>query len=487
MIARGISSREIADTLGLSTRTVEAHIVAIFNKLGVRSRVELTASLLGPSGSSAKPVASSLPITNLPLQRTSLIGREPDIANIAKTLEESRLVTVTGPAGVGKTRTALAVGDALLEGLADGVWFVELAELVQGSTVELAVALALNIQESPNCPLLETLLGHLKGKSLLLILDNCEHVLVEARALADAVIGACPRVRIVATSRELLRVLGEQTYKLPTLRVPLPHETQRITAAEAETYPSVSLFTKRAQAIHHAFELSDENAPITAEICLRLDGVPLAIELAAAQVNSLSVHALLARLDQQLRILRSGNQSALPRHQSIGALMDSSYDLLPSSAQQLFEKLSIFAGGCTLSAATAACADDGTDDLNVLKSLSSLIDKSLVIADLSRSEPRYRLLETSRHYAYDKLVARRKATTMARRHAVAYVELAERMEREHDVNPNSAWFTRAGLELENYRAALDWALRRRGDIELGQRLAGSITPLRPSTVRTQDT
>jgi len=407
------------------------------------------------------------------------VGRETEIADIIDILQDGRLVTVTGAGGIGKTRTALAVGDALLEATQTRVWLVELAPLAQGSFVATAVAQALNVRESPDRPL-QTLLAHLERKSLLLILDNCEHVIAEAAAFADALLRGCPHVRILATSREPLRIAGERTYRLPSLRVPVLQEIERLRACGAAGYAAVMLFAERAQARDRGFALTDDNAPIVAEICRRLDGIPLAIELAAARVSVLSVRALLMKLDQRLRILTGGDRTALPRHQTIRALIDWSYDLLTPADQRLFERLSIFASGFTLGAAAAVYGEDAVDELGVLELLTSLVNKSLAVADLGEREPRYRLLESSREYAYEKLAARGEATLVAHRHALVYVDFTERLDREHDVaplTPDSAWFAGVELELENCRAALEWSLGGRGDIVLGQRLVRAMWPV----------
>jgi predicted ATPase/DNA-binding CsgD family transcriptional regulator len=404
MVARGKSSREIAEALFLSPRTVENHITAIFNKLGIRSRVELTATLLNPNaGASGHPIATHVANTNLPLQRTSLIGRETEIADIVGILQHSRLVTVTGAGGVGKTRTALAVGDALLEGTTAGVWFVDLAPLTQGSYMATAVAQALNVQESPHRPLLETLLAYLKRKQLLLILDNCEHVTAEAAALADALLRDCPHLRILATSRERLRIAGERAYRLPSLLVPRLVDASRLSAAGAAEYSAVVLFAQRAQAIDHRFALTDDNAPVVAEICRRLDGIPLAIELAAGRVNILPVRALFQNLDQRLRVLARGDRTAPPRHQTMRALIDWSYELLDERERALLRRVSVFANGFGLEGAAAVDAD--LDELDAFEVLASLVEKSMVVAESDEHAMRYRLLESTRAYALEKLEA----------------------------------------------------------------------------------
>ena len=389
-------------------------------------------------------------------------------------VEASRLVTLTGTGGIGKTRTAIAVGDVLLERTKAGVWFIELASVARGSSVAAAVARGLNVREVANRPLTETLLAHLDRKPLLLILDNCEHVIAEAAVLADVLLRGCQNVRILATSREPLRISGERTYRLPSLRVPQRQAALEMTAGRAEDYGALVMFAQRAQASDYGFTITDENAPLVAEICRRLDGIPLAIELAAARVNVLSLRVLATKLDARLRILNNSVRTALPRHQTMRALIDWSYDLLTPPEGRLFERLSVFAGGCTLAAAAAVYDDQCVDELLVLELLSSLVDKSLVVADLDVPEPRYRLLESFREYAAEKLAARGETTLVAHRHAVAYVELAERLEREHDEAPDALWFARAELEIENWRTALHWTLVDRSDGVLGQRLAGAM-------------
>ena len=415
--------------------------------------------------------------TNLPLARTSLIGRETEIRDIVGILQESRLVTITGPGGVGKTRTAVAVGHALREDPKAGVWLVELAPLRKGSLPASAVARVFNIQESPSRPLLETLLAYLERKALLIILDNCEHVIAEAATLADALLCGCPNLRILATSREPLRIAGEQRYRLPSLRSPTPAEVVGLTAAHAAKFSAVKLFADRANSIDRNFALVDDHAPIVAEICRRLDGIPLAIELATARLNILPLRELASKLDRRFEILTAGSRTAMPRHQTMRALIDWSYDLLPATERRLFERLSVFAGGCTLGAAATACFEDTVDELDVLALLASLVEKSLVVVDLNGPQPRYQLLESSRQYAREKLETRGEAVITQRRHAIAYLELAEELSDTWDIVPDGTWLPSAEADMENWHAALEWALAKDGDVGdvvLGQRIAGAL-------------
>jgi predicted ATPase/transcriptional regulator with XRE-family HTH domain len=499
-LAAGLSQDELAECARMSTdgisalergirRTPQRETVALLAqalKLAGEERQAFEAAAVrtmprphvGKSSFTASVLldADAYPNHNLPSQLSSFVGREAEITEIANLATTHRLVTITGSGGVGKTRTALQVGGALLETLNDGVWLIELAPLADASSVAPTLALALGVQESPNRPLPESLVAHLKKKALLLILDNCDHVVAESAALAEGLLRGCRQLRILATSRESLRIPGEYTYRLPSLGVPTAGEAVRLSAARSAEYTAVMLFAERAQARDRRFALTDANAPIVAEICRRLDGIPLAIELAAARVKTLSLKALLEKLQQRFRILTGGDRTALPRHQTMRALIDWSYDLLTPSEQHLFDCLSVFAGGCTLTAATTVCAGEGVEELDVLDLLSSLVDKSLVVADVLGPEPRYRLLESSRQYAREKLAERGKDVIAAHHHshALAYLEVAEWLERAWDTTPDRAWSALAEVELDNCRAALDWTFGGQGDVVIGQRLASAM-------------
>jgi predicted ATPase/class 3 adenylate cyclase len=420
-----------------------------------------------PALRSLNPVSN-----NLPLPATSLIGRGDDVAAIRALLETARLVTILGAGGVGKTRTALAVGEALIEQGQTPVRLVELAPLAHGSAVGAAVAQALGLQESPDKAVFETLRDHLAQLAMLLILDNGEHVIADVAALAGALLRYCPRVRILITSREPLRIAGEQAYRLPSLRMPTAAESVALAAPQAAEFAAVALFAERARARDPAFALDDGNAPAIAEICRRLDGIPLAIELGAARLNVLSVDALLANLDRRFQLLTGGDRTVLPRHQTMRALIDWSFDLLSEAEQRLFKRLSVFTGGFDLSAATAIDPEAG-DELSVLELLSSLADKSLIVVDVTSGEPRYRLLESTRAYGRDKLAAGGDVDAVARGHALFYADLAERF-RAVEGTASEAQLNRAEIEIENWRSALEWALAGGGDVALGQRLAAAM-------------
>jgi predicted ATPase/DNA-binding XRE family transcriptional regulator len=396
----------------------------------------------------------------LPLALTSFVGRKAELGEIAALLREYRLVTITGAGGVGKTQTALQAVTELGDPAEGGICFVELAPINEPSLVVAAIAAKLGVQEVPNRPLLETLVAYLKSKTLLLILDNCEHLVAPIAHVAQTILAGCSRVRILATSREPLVAAGERTYRLPSL-----------SSSDATT-----LFIDRAQAVDAHFALSGENAPAVSEICRRLDGIPLAIELAAAHVNVLAVTALAEKLDDLFRFLVGGQRTALPRQQTMRATIDWSYNLLTEPEKRLFERLSVFVGGCTLESATTACASEDVPEADMLDLLSSLVDKSLVVADLDATEPRYSLLESFRHYARERLEARGEGGLFARRHALACLELAEWFNRAFDCEDAAEVRARASFESANWRAALQWTLAERGDVVLGQRLAGELGP-----------
>lgn len=455
----------LAGALDLNDEQGRAFEVAAARAELLRRQGEASVTI-GPWPSAAAAV--------LPLALTSFVGREIELEEIAALVREHRLVTVTGPGGIGKTQLAVHVGMRLDEAAHGAVCFVGLAPLADPSLVVTAIASALGVQEVSNHPLLETLLTYLKNKAMLLILDNCEHVVGDVRTVAEALLLNCPCVRIVATSRESLRFAGEQAYRLPPLSVASAEAARLIGAAEASTYGAIALFVDRARAVDHRFTLTDENAPSVAELCRGLDGIPLAIELAAARVNVLPVLSLAQRLDDRFRLLTGYDHAALSRQQTMRATIDWSYELLSDREQRMFERLSAFAGGCTLAAAAAICKDTNASEADVLKLLSSLVDKSLVIADLDGRKPRYRLLESFREYAREKLAMRGEADVVAQRYALICLEHGEQLEGAFVSESDPVWRALARAELSNWRAALHWTLTERADVLLGQRLVGQL-------------
>jgi len=412
---------------------------------------------------------------NLPAQLDSFVDREEVVIEIKALLEQHRFVTLVGTGGAGKTRCAIHIGAELVDASGDGVWLAELALISDPLLVTSVIARALGVQESPNRPMLDTLLGYLKRKRLLLILDNCEHVIEEARKVVASILHGCPEVCILATSREGLNIAGEQLYRMPSLSV--PHVDQTLSAQEMLAFGAPSLFVDRAFSVDNRFVLTDENATHIAEISRRLDGIPLAIELAAARVKVLSPRQLAQKLDERFRVLTSGDRSALPRHQTMRALIDWSYELLSDDERRLFRKLSIFAGGFTLESAGAVCSDEAIDEIVVLDLLSSLVDKSLVQAERVGGLTRYRLLESTRQYAREKLSDAGEYEATARVHAIAFLARADELDRAWETTPDRVWFAWAEPELENFRAALSWALAAQNDVPSGQQLAGTLLPV----------
>ena len=399
---------------------------------------------------------------NLPLQLTSFVGREREQADVRRLLDATRLLTLTGPGGTGKTRLALQVAADALEAHPDGVWLAELGALADPALVPQAVAAAVGVREEPGRPLVATLTDALRPKRLLLVLDNCEHLLDACARLADALLRACPHATVLATSREALGIAGETAWRVPSLSLPAPRDAEPPLPPEALTrYEAVRLFVDRAVAAQPAFRVTAQNAPAVVQVCRRLDGIPLALELAAARVRVLPPVQLLGRLEDRFRLLTGGSRTALERHQTLQATVDWSYDLLSAQEQTLFDRLSVFAGGWTLEAAEHVCASGGVDEDDVLDLLTRLVDKSLVLAEeAAGGVARYRLLETLRQYGQHKLAAAGAAAPLRGRHAGVYLALAEALAPDlprhiHSSSPASLdALDRLEAEHDNLRAAL---------------------------------
>jgi predicted ATPase/class 3 adenylate cyclase/Tfp pilus assembly protein PilF/DNA-binding XRE family transcriptional regulator len=419
------------------------------------------------------------PATNLPAQPTSFIGRAREQTEVRALLGRSALVTLTGAGGCGKTRLALEVAAGLMPDYPDGVWLVELAALADPALVLQAVAKALGVREEPGRPLLATLAAHLQAKAPLLVLDNCEHLIGACAEVAVALMRACPRLQLLTTSREALEVAGETLYRVPSLTAPDPGHLPA--PAQLPRYEAVRLFLERAQARRPEFALTTTNARAVAQICARLDGMPLAIELAAARVSVLPVEGIAVRLDDRFRLLTSGPRTALPRQQTLRATLDWSYDLLGEGEQRLLDRLAVFAGGCTLAAAEAVCSGEGIEAWEVLDLLGGLVNKSLVLLEEAGGEAeqepgRYRLLETVRQYGWERLVAAHEAAAVRDRHLAWCLALAEQARPELRGLVQGIWLARLEREHDNLRAALGWSIHEAGDAGLGQRLAGALSP-----------
>ncbi len=407
---------------------------------------------------------------NLPRQLTSFIRRDREMAEIKQLLSATCLLTLTGAGGSGKTRLALQVGADLLELYADGVWFVDLAGLAEPVLVPQAVASALSVHEQPGRALTETLVDSLRPKSLLLLLDNCEHLLATCAHLNDALLRACPNLRILATSREALGIAGETLYLVPTLPVPNPERLPPL--QNLVQYGAVQLFTERARAVLPTFRVTPQNAKPVVQICYQLDGIPLAIELAAVRVKMLAVEQIVLRLDDRFRLLRGGGRTALPRQQTLRATMDWSYDLLLKRERTLLGRVSVFAGGWTLEAVEAVCSGNGVESPDILDLLTQLVDKSLVVVEMKEGETRYRLLETVRQYGRDRLLELKESEGIQGRHLDYFLRLAEEVEPKLEGAEQAIWLDRLGAEHDNLREALAWSMQ--GAPERGVRLAGAL-------------
>jgi non-specific serine/threonine protein kinase len=414
-------------------------------------------------------------LTNLPLQRTSFVGRDRVVADVMRLLDHGRLLTLTGSGGCGKTRLALEVAAATLGEHQDGVWLVELAPVRDGSLVPKALAAALGLRETTGKTPTEMLIGHLRERDVLLLLDNCEHLLSGCAQLTDELLSTCPAVQVLATSREGLRIAGEAVYHVPSLAVPDVEDHRAFD--ELKDVGAIQLFVDRAAAVRAGFSLTERNAEEIAEICRRLDGIPLAIELAAARVSALPVSQITELLDNRFRVLTTGSRTSLPRHQTLQATIDWSYDRLSQAEQILFRRLSVYAGGWTLQSAETVCAGDGIQESEVLGLVLSLAEKSLVEvaeAPAETESARYRMLETIREYASDRLREEGEAARVLRCHRDFFIGLAEEVERHLSERVDWSWCSLLAPEHDNLRVALNTCMVDDDDGLMALRLAGAL-------------
>ncbi len=425
------------------------------------ARPEHVYQLLAPGIEAEFPPLRSLDAlpNNLPRIPTSFVGREAEVAEITALLDAHQLVTLIGSGGIGKTRTSLQVAANLLDGSGDGVWFIELAPLSNGDYVTSTIAQAMGLTLPAEGDPVENLARALETKRTLLVFDNCEHLIEATGRVVAALLRRCPNVHVLASSRQALGIAGEQTYRLPSLDVPAQDGTGTLAAREAAQCAAIALFTERAQGVDNRFTLTDDNAAIVADICRRLDGIPLAIELAAARVKILSPRQLRERLDERFRVLTGGSRDVLPRQQTLRALIDWSHDLLDERERTLFRRLGIFVNGFTLEGAVAVGSADDLDELDTFDALASLVDKSLVLAEPAGDSLRYRLLESTRAYASEKLDAAGERMHCAERHLEylrhRFALLEERLEHTGRLaDHHDALVT----ERDEVRAALDFAL-----------------------------
>ncbi len=474
-LSMGLSDQQIADELFLSLHTVKWYNRQIYSKLRVKSRTQAIARAthLNTGGSDSNETQLSRSRYHLPAQTTPFIGRHREIAGAKTLLHTARLLTLTGTGGTGKTRLALALAAEVAEAFADGICFVDLAPLADHTLVAKAIAGALGVLENPVEPLSETLKRVLAQREMLLLIDNYEHV-IKAAPLVTQLLAAAPHLKALVTSRESLRLAGEQEYVVPPLSLPGPEEVsvQQLTASEAGL-----LFVRRAQMALPHFEVNDMTAPVIGQICTRLDGLPLAIELAAARCKLFTPQALLAQLGgardgSPLRALAGGSRDGPPRQRTLRDSIAWSYHLLDADEQRLFARLAVFRGGRSLEAIEEVCAEGLA--LDVLDGLASLVDKNLVQQqERSGGEPRFVMLEMIHEYARERLKASGEEDVMRRRHAEYFVVLVERAEPEFRLAGYEQWSERLELDLENIRAVLEWSLSG-GDVTLGARLAGAL-------------
>ncbi len=395
------------------------------------------------------------PQNNLPQQLTSFIGREQQQTEILSLMARNRLVTLTGSGGVGKTRLSLQVAAKLINHYPDGVWFIELTPLTNPDLIAQTILSTLRFGEQAGKTPLQILEEQLSNKKLLLVLDNCEHLVQASARVTYRLLMSAPEIKILATSREALSVSGELAWLVPSLS--LPDLKAQLTFEKLTQYESIRLFIERALLVQPHFKVDQTSVLAIAQICSRLDGIPLAIELAAARVNALGVKQIAKRLDDRFRLLTKGNRTALERHQTLHAAIDWSYNLLDADEKILFARLSVFMGGWTLEAAEQVCVKERSE-FEVLDVLSNLIDKSLVIMDGSTGEARYHFLETTRQYAREKLLESREDEILHNRHLAYFLDLAEKGNSEISGPHQADVIDRLDAELDNFRAALDWCV-----------------------------
>ena len=422
----------------------------------------------------AEPSADAEQTHDLPAPLARMIGRAEIVAALADQLPKRRFVTVVGPGGIGKTTVALAVANALTPSYADGVHFVDLTPLTDERLVPSALAFMLGLAVHAENPI-PALTTYLRTKRMLLVFDNCEHVIETAAVLVEQVLRSVPGLHILATSREPLRAEGETVQRLAPL--PVPPASAGLTATQALAYPAVRLFVERASACLDSFDLTDADAPAVADICRRLDGIPLAIELTAGRIDAFGLRDLAAHLNDRFGLPTGGRRTAQPRHRTLGATLDWSYELLPEPERALLRRLAVFAGDFTPESASVVAAGAGIAAWEVFDLVAGLIAKSLVIADIGGDIVRYRLLETTRVYALGKLVASGEFEQVARRHAEHYRDLFERADAESQARPAAEWLALYGWCIDNVRAALDWAFSSGGDPSIGVALTAAAVPL----------
>jgi predicted ATPase/class 3 adenylate cyclase len=487
-VARVLSTGYGGQTLltGIAAETVRESLASdiTLRDLGERrlkdlSRPERIYQLVIPDLRADFPPLRSLEVlpNNLPAQVTSFIGRTREMAEIKRLMATTRLLTLTGPGGTGKTRLSLQAAAELLDPFPHGVWLVELSTVSDPALIPEAVINAVGIREEPNRLPLTTLVEALRTRHLLLVLDNCEHLIEGCAQLASTLLRSCPQLKIIASSREPLNIEGETILRiLPLATAEFGRNESEIEVEQLAKLDAIQLFVDRAAAVRTDFRLTAENGALVAKICWRLDGIPLAIELAAARVKLLPLDQILTRLDDRFRLLTGGSRAALPRQQTLGALIDWSYDLLSEPERILFRRLSVFIAGRTLEMAEAVCAGDGLDRRDVFDLLCSLAEKSLLMVESGPAgETRYTMLESIWDYADDRLVQHGETERCLRKHLDFFVAFAETAEPHLMEKDQKAWLEKLSVDQPNLNRALRTSLGSPETVELGLRLAGALT------------
>ncbi len=474
-LAGDLYNREIAEALMLAPSSIKWYTRQIYAKLGVNSRQAAIqrARDLGLLDFKPTPFFHS---HSLPAALTPFVGRQAKLEQVRQMLADPtyRLLTLTGAGGVGKTRLALRAASEVQGGYPQGAWLVELAALSDPELVPQTLAAAFTLRPERDRPILTVLLDYLRSRNLLLVLDNCEHLVAACASLANSLLQACPDLHILATSREALGIEAERIYLVPSLSFPGPGDGKSL--EELLNYEAVDLFTRRAKAALPGFELNGENAAAVAQICRHLDGIPLALELAAARLRVMDAEQIAYQLEDRFRLLSGGDRSAPPRLQTMRLSIDWSYQLLSETEKVLFRRLAVFAGGWTLAAAKAVCADAMLPEADILNLLGGLVNKSLALVIRRKGqELRYRLLETVRQYAQEKLSESVETGTLRDRHLDYFLGLAGHAEPELVSAEQCLWFDRLQLEHDNFRLALAWSLAgATAGPQAGLRMANSL-------------